>query len=51
MVENGEMHQKPCNMTLRKDTHMLLSAPNGMGKSTFLNALAAGEAEGVELGK
>jgi len=51
VVENGEMHQKPCNMTLRKDTHMLLSAPNGMGKSTFLNALAAGEAEGVELGK
>ncbi len=49
VVENGEMTKKTCDMTLRKDTHMLLSAPNGMGKSTFLNALAAGEAEGVEL--
>ncbi len=51
VVENWEMTQKPCDMTLRKDTHMLLSAPNGMGKSTFLNALAAGEAEGVTLGE
>ena len=49
VVENNEMTQKPVDMVLRKDTHMLLSAPNGMWKSTFLNALAAWEAEGVVL--
>jgi len=46
VVENWEMIQKPVDKILRKDTHMLLSAPNWMGKSTFLNALAKWEAEG-----
>lgn len=46
VVENGEMKEKPVDKILRKDTHMLLSAPNWMWKSTFLNALARGEAKG-----
>ena len=51
VVENNKMTQKPCNMTLRKDTHVLLSAPNGMWKTTFLEALVAGTAEWVTLGE
>ncbi len=49
VVENNEMTQKACNMTLRKDTHVLLSAPNGMLKTTFLEALVAGTADWVTL--
>jgi len=49
VIENWEMTQKPVDKILRKDNHMLLSAPNWMGKSTFLNALARWEAEGVEI--
>jgi ATP-binding cassette subfamily F protein 3 len=46
VVENWEMTQKPVDKILRKDTHMLLSAPNWMWKSTFLNALTSGKVEG-----
>ena len=49
VVENNEMTQKPVDKILRKDTHMLLSAPNWMWKSTFLNALARWEAEWCEI--
>jgi ATP-binding cassette subfamily F protein 3 len=51
VVENNQMSQKSVGKILRKDTHMLLSAPNGMWKSTFLNALAKGEAEGSKIWK
>ena len=46
VVENWEMTQKPVDKILRKDTHMLLSAPNWMWKSTYLNSLVKWEAEG-----
>ena len=49
VVENNEMTYKKVDKQLRKDTHVLLSAPNGMGKSTFLNALARWEAKWVTL--
>lgn len=49
VVENNEMVYKKVDKQLRKDTHVLLSAPNGMGKSTFLNALAKWEAQWVTL--
>jgi len=49
IVIDWEMQTKQVDKVLRKDTHMLLSAPNWMGKSTFLNALAKWEAEGVEI--
>ncbi|MDQ7023809.1 MAG: ATP-binding cassette domain-containing protein [Candidatus Gracilibacteria bacterium] len=51
VVENNEMTQKPVGKILRKDSHMLLSAPNGMGKSTFLNALTSGKVEGCTIGE
>ncbi len=49
VVENWEMNQKPVDKILRKDTHMLLSAPNWMWKSTFLNALASWKAQWVQI--
>jgi ATPase subunit of ABC transporter with duplicated ATPase domains len=32
----------PVNIELRKNTHLLISGPNGVGKSTFLESLASG---------
>jgi ATP-binding cassette subfamily F protein 3 len=34
---------------LRKNKHLLLAGPNGIGKSTLLEALASGKAEGATL--
>ncbi len=39
----------PVELTIRKNTHTLISGPNGIGKSTFLQALASGEAKGVKI--
>jgi len=40
---------KPLEAVIRKDTHVLISGPNGIGKSTFLNAVANGTAEGAKI--
>ncbi len=37
------------NVSLRKNNHLLLTGPNGIGKSTFLEALASGTARGVTI--
>jgi ATP-binding cassette subfamily F protein 3 len=49
VIENWEMNYKKVDKILRKDNHMLLSAPNWMWKSTFLNALAKWEAKWVKI--
>ncbi len=49
VVENWEMTYKKVDKVLRKDTHVLLSAPNWMWKSTFLNALASWKAKWVKI--
>ena len=36
---------KPVNLVLKKNTHLFISGPNGIGKSTFLEALASGDEE------
>jgi len=40
---------KEVEMTIRKKTHVLVSGPNGVGKSTFLRSLVAGTAEGATI--
>lgn len=49
----GMHHHKPVvrevNVSLRKNEHLLLAGPNGIGKSTFLESLAAGTAHGVTI--
>ena len=53
---NGEEITKEKELTLRKDIHMLISGPNGVGKSTFLKNLLSGDSsdhkilEGVRVG-
>ena len=43
VVRDGEATLRPVNLTLKRDTHCLVSGPNGIGKSTFLEALARGD--------
>jgi ATP-binding cassette subfamily F protein 3 len=40
---------KKASVELRKNQHLLLKGPNGIGKSTLLEALATGKAEGVKI--
>jgi ATP-binding cassette subfamily F protein 3 len=37
------------NVSLRKNEHLLLAGPNGIGKSTFLESLVAGKAKGITI--
>lgn len=51
IVKEGEPVVKETDIELRKDTHMLLAGPNGIGKSTFLEKIYARLADGVTIGK
>lgn len=46
-MKAGDIVEKKIEMILRKNTHLLLAGPNGMGKSTFLERLAENKASGV----
>jgi len=41
--------KKKANISLRKNTHLLLRGPNGIGKSTLLERIALGTPEGVSI--
>ncbi|MFZ2970299.1 MAG: ATP-binding cassette domain-containing protein [Minisyncoccia bacterium] len=55
-VKDGEEVEKKLEIVLRKNNHMLVSGPNGVGKSTFLRSLISGNSpehkilEGVRVG-
>jgi ATP-binding cassette subfamily F protein 3 len=51
ILNEGKLKTKKLDIKLRKKNHLLLSGPNGIGKSTLLEALAKGKAEGVEIAK
>ncbi len=38
-----------CNIVLKKKGHLLLSGPNGIGKTTLLESIARGEADGTTI--
>lgn len=42
---------KEMKIVLRKNTHVLISGPNGIGKSTLLEKIASGKGEGFTVGK
>ncbi len=41
--------KRKANVILRQKKHLLLKGPNGIGKSTLLEAIAGGKAEGSEI--
>jgi ATP-binding cassette subfamily F protein 3 len=49
MMKNHKIVSRTANITLKKNTHLLLAGPNGIGKSTLLETLARGESEGAKI--
>lgn len=43
VVRNMVPTLRPVGLSLKRDTHLLVSGPNGIGKSTFLEAIARGD--------
>ncbi len=51
ILKKGKPSKKKVSLSLRKNKHLLLSGPNGIGKSTLLESLAKGTAEGATIAK
>lgn len=49
VIINHQPVVKETDLRLRKKTHLLVSGPNGIGKSTLLRNLAQAKAEGAEI--
>lgn len=49
VVKNHKIAPRKVNISLRKNDHLLILGPNGIGKSTLLEALASGNAKGAKL--
>ncbi len=49
VMENFAPTKKEVSVSLRKNEHLLLSGPNGIGKTTLLEALASGKNEGTKI--
>lgn len=50
-IKNGKPVFKDLDLVIRKGTHVLISGPNGIGKSTLLEKIAAGFGEGFTIPK
>lgn len=50
VMQNHQEVKKKANIILSKNQHLLISGPNGIGKSTLIESLAKGTAEGAEIG-
>lgn len=51
VIRHHSAAQMEVNVRLGKNKHLLLSGPNGIGKSTLLESLASGHAEGSKIGE
>lgn len=49
VIKNHEPVSVPVDVLLRKKTHLLVTGPNGIGKSTFLRALVDNRYEGAKI--
>ena len=49
LIKDHEPVSVPVNFVLRKRSHLLVTGPNGIGKSTFLRSLVAGKYEGAKI--
>lgn len=48
-VKDGKHVDTDLDLTVRKNTHVLVSGPNGIGKSTLLEKIAAGKGKGFKI--
>jgi len=48
-IQNHKAVARKANIKLRRNQHLLLEGPNGIGKSTLLESIAKNEAEGTEI--
>ena len=51
VIKNHEAERKNTSISLRKGQRLLISGPNGIGKSTLLRSLASAEDEGANIHK
>lgn len=51
IIKDHEPVEKAVDITLGKNRHLLLSGPNGIGKSTLLESIANGTAKGAKIGE
>lgn len=51
VMKDGKPGEKKVVRELRKNQHLLLTGPNGIGKTTLLESIANGTAKGVKLNK
>ena len=49
IMKNHKIVNKKASIILKRNNHLLLKGPNGIGKSTLLETLAKGETEGVTI--
>lgn len=49
VMKNYEPTEKKVKVSLKKNQHLLLSGPNGIGKTTLLESLAEGTAKGARI--
>jgi len=49
VLKNHKPVERTANISLKKKHHLLLAGPNGIGKSTLLEALATGKAKGTKI--
>lgn len=49
VIKNHTPVEKKCDITVKKNWHLQLIGPNGIGKSTLLESLASGHAKGETL--
>lgn len=48
-IHHNQFGAKEVNLKVHKNTHVLVTGPNGVGKSTFLRALVAKQAPGAKI--
>ncbi|MBX4187801.1 MAG: ATP-binding cassette domain-containing protein [Candidatus Doudnabacteria bacterium] len=50
-IKNHKQQLKEIELIVRKDTHLLIAGPNGIGKTTLLEKIAGGNGQGFEIAK
>jgi ATPase subunit of ABC transporter with duplicated ATPase domains len=51
VMKNHKIVAKKAKISLKKNQHLILRGPNGIGKSTLLEILAKGESDGAKIAK